>query len=165
MIPLLAASCFPTLMIVAAAWDTLARRIPNWLCLVITLSFFPSAVAAGMPWSMVGLHAAVGVALLFAGFLLFSFRLIGGGDAKLLGAAGVWFGLQGLGVFLTMTILAGGLLALVILAWSLLSLHFEVTGARISPSLRQITPSVPYGYAIAAGALLAFQDSWWLRFL
>ena len=165
MISLLAATCFPSLMIVAAAGDTMSRRIPNWLSLLTGLSFFPLALAAGMPWSMVGVHAAVGLAVLVAGFLFFSFRLIGGGDAKLLGAAGLWFGLQGLALFLTMTVFAGGVLALVILAWSLVSLHFEITGARISVGLRQIRPSVPYGYAIAAGALIAFPDSWWSRFL
>ena len=165
MISFLAVICFPSLMIMAAAEDTLARRIPNRLTVFMALCFYPLSLAAGMPWSMIAMNTAVGLALLVAGFLLFSLRLIGGGDAKLLGAAGVWFGLQDLGSFLTMTVFAGGAVALVVLAWSLISLHFEVVGARISFGLRQIRPSVPYGYAIAAGTLLAFQDSWWSQFL
>lgn len=161
----LAVTWFASLMILAAAEDMCARRIPNWISILAVMSFYPLSLAAGMPWSMIAMNTVVGFALLMAGFLLFSLRLIGGGDAKLLGAAGVWFGLQGLGSFLTMTVFAGGAVALVIFAWSLISFHFEVAGARISTGIRQIRPSVPYGYAIAAGTLLALQDSWWSQFL
>ncbi len=116
-----------------------------------------------MPLTQILAHGAVGAGLLAGGFVLFSFRCIGGGDAKLLAAAGLWFGLEGLASFLTMTVVAGGVLALVLLAWSLVSIDAELRGSGLSRRIGWLKPSVPYGYAIAAGALLAFSETWWGR--
>ena len=102
---------FALLMIAAGVGDMLSRRIPNLLTLTIAVGFFPSAWVAGMAWGMIALNGVIGFVLLLAGFALFSLRLFGGGDAKLIAAAGTWFGVQGLGHFLTMTGFAGGLLA------------------------------------------------------
>lgn len=161
MTPFLAAFLFPLLMMVAATDDVLSGRISNRLTLLIALSFFPMAWAAGMPWGTVGLHAGVGLGLLVAGFAAFSLGLLGGGDAKLLGAAGLWFGLTGLAQFLTMTVLAGGLLALAVMAWSLVTFDAELRDSRLLRRIGWLKPSVPYGYAIAAGAIAAFPQSWW----
>lgn len=157
----LAASLFPLLMMMAATDDVLSRRISNRIILLTALSFFPMAWAAGMPWGTLALHAGVGAGLLVAGFAAFSLGLFGGGDAKLLGAAGLWFGLTGLAQFLTMTVLAGGLLALAVMAWSVVTFDAELRGSRPLRRIAWLKPGVPYGYAIAAGAILAFPQSWW----
>ena len=153
---------FALLMIAAGVGDMLSRRIPNLLTLAIAVSFFPSAWALGMGWGMIALNAAIGVVLLFAGFALFSLRLFGGGDAKLIAAAGTWFGVQGLWHFLMLMVFAGGLLAIAIALWWV----FAPRAAREKPRRRLFgpggrKPSVPYCYAVAAGALLALPESWW----
>jgi prepilin peptidase CpaA len=157
----LSAHLFPLLVTVAAAGDVLSRRISNRLVLFLALAFFPAAWAAGMPLMPMLVHAAVGLGLLVAGFVLFSFGFVGGGDAKLLAAAGVWLGFEGLVPFLTMTAVAGGLLAVILLARSLFPLALGLMKPGVPPRAGGLKPSVPYGYAIAAGAILAFSDSWW----
>ena len=88
--------------------------------------------------------------------------LFGGGDAKLLAAAGLWLGWPDLMPFLIMTAFAGGILALCIGAWSLISINSEIKGGSIFRRLGTIKPNVPYGYAFAIGAILAFPQSWWM---
>jgi len=158
-----AALLFPLLLVVAGTGDVLSRRISNRLILLIVSLFFPLSWAAGMPMTTMLAHTAAGAGLLAAGFALFSFRFIGGGDAKLLAVTGLWFGPDALAPFLIMTVAAGGLLAFVVLAWAVVSLDAELRGSVLSRRISWLKPSVPYGYAIAAGALFAFSESWWGR--
>jgi prepilin peptidase CpaA len=161
MVQLLASSLFPVLLILSATSDVLTRRIPNRLVLVIALLFFPLALLAGMRWELIALHAGTALGLFILGYMLFSLQLLGGGDAKLLAAASLWMGPAGLFPFLTMTVLAGGLLSLVVMAWAVVRLEAELRGSLLHRWTGWLKPKVPYGYAIAAGALLAFQESWW----
>lgn len=153
---------FPTLMIIAGAGDALSMRIPNWLTGLLALLFFPMAFLTGMPWADFGMHVAVGAALFFAGFALFSLRLFGGGDAKLLAAAGMWLGWPDLMPFLVLTAFAGGVLAFCIMAWSAINQSSEINEGALFRRLGSIRPDVPYGFAFAIGAILAFQHSWWM---
>lgn len=157
----LSAFVFPCLIVLAGSSDVLSRRIPNVLALLIAASFLGAAVAAGMSLTDLARHFAAGLVLLVGGYLLFSFRLLGGGDAKFLAAAGLWFGFEALPMFLTMTVLAGGVLSLAVMAWSMVSLHHEMEGSSLHRLLKVVRPSVPYGYAIAAGAIMAFPESGW----
>ncbi len=162
MISFLSITLFPVLMIVAGAGDALSMRIPNWLTLLIAVLFFPMAALTGMPWDALGLHVAVGFGMFVAGFLCFSLGLFGGGDAKLLAAAGLWLGWPDLLPFLVMTAFAGGALALCVGVWSMINLSSEVHGGTIFQRFGAIKPNVPYGYAFAIGAILAFPQSWWM---
>jgi prepilin peptidase CpaA len=162
MIAFLSVTLFPCLMIIAGAGDALSMRIPNWLTLAIAAAFLPMALLTGMPWAMIGVHAAVGFAMFIAGFACFALGLFGGGDAKLLAAAGLWLGWPELMPFLTMTAFAGGILALCILVWSFVNLNSEIKDGSIFRHLGSIKPNVPYGYAFAIGAILAFPGSWWM---
>lgn len=159
----LVSTLFPLLVIVAGAGDALTMRIPNWLNLLIAASFFPMAVAAGMPLPMIGAHMATGLALLAAGYVLFAVRLFGGGDAKLLAAAGLWLGYPASQNLLVLSAFAGGGLALVVGAWSLVKLDSEIRGGFVSRRLAFLKPDLPYGIALAIGGLLAFSQSWWMR--
>jgi prepilin peptidase CpaA len=153
---------FPILMIIAGAGDALSLRIPNWLTLAIVAAFFPLAWATGMPLEVFGLHVLTGVFFFVMGFLLFSVGLFGGGDAKLLAAAALWFGTAQALPFLVFTILAGGVLALLVGIWSMISMDWEIREVSWSTKLRTLRPNVPYGYAFAIGAILAFPQSWWM---
>ena len=162
MIHFLSISVFPLLMIVAGASDALSLRIPNWLTLTIFAAFFPLAFATGMPLAVVGFHVLTAVILFIIGFMLFSAGLFGGGDAKLLAAAGIWFGSSQALPFLVFTVMAGGILALLVGMWSIISMSWEVHYESWSKKFLSLRPSVPYGYAFAIGAILAFPQSWWM---
>ncbi|HLA02468.1 MAG TPA: prepilin peptidase [Aestuariivirga sp.] len=162
MIHFLSISVFPLLMIIAGAGDALSLRIPNWLTLTIFTAFFPLAFATGMPLDIFGLHLLTAVILFVLGFLLFSAGLFGGGDAKLMAAAGIWFGSAQALPFLIFTAMAGGILALCVGLWSIISMSWEIRDASWSKKLLGLRPNVPYGYAFAIGAILAFPQSWWM---
>lgn len=153
---------FPVLMIIAGAGDVLSLRIPNWLTLTIAVLFFPMAFVTAMPVDTLLLHLMVGVGMFALGFAGFALGLFGGGDAKLLAAAGLWLGWPDLMPFLVMTAFAGGVLALCVLAWSFLTLTAEMSDGSLFRRLSRLKPNVPYGYAFAIGAILAFPQSWWM---
>jgi prepilin peptidase CpaA len=149
-------------MIIAGAGDALSLRIPNWLTLTIFAAFFPLAWATGMPLAVFGLHVLTAVILLAVGFALFSIGVFGGGDAKLMAAAGVWFGSTQALPFLVFTVIAGGVLALCVVVWSAMSMSWDIHEVSGTKKLSGLKPKVPYGYAFAIGAILAFPESWWM---
>jgi prepilin peptidase CpaA len=162
MVSFLSVTLFPVLMIIAGTGDALSMRIPNWLTLLIAAAFFPMALLSAMPLGTFGIHLLVGAGMFAAGFVFFSLGLFGGGDAKLLAAAGLWLGWPDLVPFLVMTAFAGGALALAVAIWSAISIASETRDGTLFRRLGQIKPNVPYGYAFAVGAILAFPQSWWM---
>lgn len=154
--PLLIA-IFALLVVVAAVRDLTTFTIPNWISVALAVAFVPAAVVVGVPLAAIGWSALVGVIMLVVGIIMFSLRWIGGGDAKLMAAASLWLGVQGLAPFMLYTGLAGGVLALTLLAVRSAWLR---PYAAVGPSWmdRLATPggATPYGVAIAIGALAAF---------
>ncbi len=157
---LLLLTLFPALVIVAALSDAVSFTIPNWISAILAASFLPTALVLGLSLSAVGLHLAIGGGAFVAAVLMFSLGWIGGGDAKLFAAAALWLGWPGAEVFLLVTGLAGGLLAIGLLAvradWLRLRAHAAPGWVG-----RLMTPDgpAPYGVAIACGALFAFPNS------
>jgi prepilin peptidase CpaA len=162
MIALLAQILLPFLVVVAGAHDFFTLRIPNWLNALIALAFFPLALMTGMPMDAMLWHCAAAVVILVVGFGLFSGGFIGGGDAKLLAAAGLWFGWPAVAPFLIYTAIAGGVLALAFQMWSMLKIEQEVREIGWAKRLLNFKADLPYGIAIAAGAILAFPGTWWM---
>jgi prepilin peptidase CpaA len=158
----LAQTLLPFLVVAAGASDFLTLRIPNWLNAVIALVFLPMALMTGMPAEAILLHSVGALAVLIFGFALFSFGLLGGGDAKLLAAAGIWFGWPALGPFLIFTTLAGGVLAIVMKAWQMVQIERDVREADWMKRWFSFKMELPYGVAIAAGGILAFPGTWWM---
>jgi prepilin peptidase CpaA len=151
---------FPILLIVAALRDLTSYTIPNRLSFGLAGLFPVAALAAGLPPSLIGLNLAVGLAALVAGMVMFALRWIGGGDAKLFAAAALWLGWPAMLTDIAVTGLAGGALAVMLLA--LRSAHirpFVPVGATWLGRLAEPGENVPYGVAIAAGALAAFPAS------
>jgi prepilin peptidase CpaA len=151
---------FPLLMIGAGIGDCLTYRIPNWLTGMIGVMFFPTALFAGMPIAEIGWHMLAAAIVLVVCFSLFCFGMFGGGDAKLLTVAGLWIGLSPLLLFAILVALFGGILALVMKLWWVLKLQIDQAG--VEPLSKRVKASIqlPYGIAIAAGAVIAFADSW-----
>ena len=159
MISLLLLSILPALAIAAGLSDLTTMRIPNWLSAALVLTFFPAALAVGLPLQVVGIHVAVAFAALLAGMLLFGFRVIGGGDAKLMAATCLWLGVAGSLHFLVWTGLFGGVLSLaLIVARKDIAPHFAGAPHWVE-TLMEPRGDIPYGVAIAAGALMAFPAS------
>jgi prepilin peptidase CpaA len=153
---------FVALMACAASIDVRTFRIPNWLTLLVAVLFFPVAIASGMGWQDIGMHVIAGVILFFVGFMFFSFGFFGGGDAKLIAAAALWFGTTGTGFFLYGSVVAGGILAGAMVLWSMSKYVVQLDLGDLIPMIRKVKPQMPYGLALAAGAITAIPQSEWL---
>ena len=151
---------FPFGMAFAAATDLFTMTIPNRLTLGLAVAFFLLAPIAGLGWQDILSHMAGGATMLLAGILLFSLGWLGGGDAKLLAAASLWLGFDQLAMFLTYTAAFGGALALAILAYRGAPVSaFPLPGW--AARLHTKGEGMPYGVAIAAGALFVYPATAW----
>jgi prepilin peptidase CpaA len=152
---------FPALVIVAALKDVTSFTIPNWISGVLIVAFLPAALSCGVPLTTLGIHLLVGLGCLVAGIAMFALGWIGGGDAKLFAAAGLWLGLNNLATFLLVTALAGGALALLLVKLRSSGMRTALPGGGPTWVARLMEPkgAAPYGVAIAFGALAAFPQS------
>jgi prepilin peptidase CpaA len=151
---------FPFAMAFAAATDLFTMTIPNRLTLGLSVAFFVLAPIAGLGWQDILSHMGGGATMLLAGILLFSLGWLGGGDAKLLAAASLWLGFDQLAMFLTYTAAFGGALALAILAYRGAPVSaFPLPGW--AARLHTKGEGMPYGVAIAAGALFVYPATGW----
>lgn len=151
------------LVLIAAFEDIRHMRIRNDLCIAVAALFIPYAFSLPMPEVLQ--HLACGAILFAATAALFFFRAIGGGDAKMLAALGLWLTFTTLPLFLVAMSVAGGGLALV-------AILLRKSGALTKIALRAprfIGPEegwlaslargetvVPYGVAIAIATAITF---------
>lgn len=156
---LLLLGLLPALAIVAGLHDLLTMKIPNWISGLLIAGFFPVAFLAGLDLPTVGAHVGVGLLALFIGAGMFALNWIGGGDAKLIAASCLWLGFTGSGVFLLYTGVCGGAFCLLLLMARKHLAPLLVAGPGWVTHLMQPKGDIPYGVAIAAGALLAFPAS------
>jgi len=153
------------LMIAAAFYDATSFTIPNWLSGLVILTFPAAALAAGLGWGEAGNHLLGGLIALVIGFALFAPGWIGGGDAKLFAAAALWFGWPEILAFLIHTVLAGGVLVILLLALRWLAPRLPALGSRVEGTALAINAPVPYGIAIAAGVFWSLPNTvFWSAF-
>ena len=165
---LISTAALVAVMIAAGFLDLRDRRIPNWL----TFGGLGAALLLrGLGGASPLLDGLAGAGLGFlTGLLLFALRALGGGDGKLLITTGAFFGLKPfVGALLAIGIL-GGLLGIAeairrgVILPSLYNagamIKRGVTLGRAGGKARTLESpgavKVPYGVAIAAGAIL-----WW----
>ena len=151
---------FPLCLAFAALADTLTMTIPNRVSLVLLASFTVIAPMTGMDLAIYGWHFAAGLIVFSVCFGLFAIGVMGGGDAKLLTATAVWFGLNmQLLSFLTYVAVIGGLLTLAILL--LRSDRIAFVTWRIPGMDHILKPKgdVPYGIAIGLAGLICYPAS------
>jgi prepilin peptidase CpaA len=147
---------FPIAMAFAACNDLFTMKIPNRVSIALVGGFVIVAALVQMPLETFGTNLAIGLAILAATFVLFSFNLLGGGDAKLIAAGGLWIGADHIVEYLLFITFFGGALSLAVLAYRkwIPAEVFALPGW----AQRLHTPKgpIPYGIAIAAGGLAVF---------
>lgn len=156
---------FPLVVTIAAAHDLLTMTIPNRLSLILVGAFFAAALMSGMAPATLALNVGVGVGVLAATFTLFAFGIIGGGDAKLAAAIALWLGVDQGFVFLVVAALYGGALSIGILLFRVTLLPSFALRQNWIVRLHEPTEGIPYGIALAAGAMTVFPSSHWFGFL
>ena len=143
---------FAGLLLAAATSDWRSLIIPNRYSLAM-VALFPSFVIASgdVEWLT---HLYVGGGAFALGFLVFSLRLCGGGDVKLLAAAALWAGPGLIVPLLFYTAVTGGFMALVLWVrhrYQRAGIPANLLFARSEEGFAK--QPMPYGIAIAAGGL------------
>lgn len=137
----------------AGASDLVRYQIPNAASLLLIGGFL--LIAPALPSATVIAHAAAGIAVLIIAAVAFEAGIFGGGDAKLFAATALWMGWQHLAAFFVLTAVAGGLLALVLLAARRLAdKRPQLRHGHWYSRLLSNDEGVPYGVAIAASGLI-----------
>ena len=145
----------------AAAMDLLTMRIPNRISAAMVLAFFPLALLAGLSAADILNHLAAGLLMLAVGVLLFIPGWFGGGDAKLLAAIALWIGLDSLFPYILYVAVAGGMIATAFCSARSVPLPRVFLGEAWALRLHRHDTGIPYGLAIAAGALLVYPYTVW----
>lgn len=150
---------FPALLALAAGWDLASYTIPNRFSLALFGTFLLFFAVSGLPLSQLGFHLAAFALALVIGFAFFAARFIGGGDAKLFAATALWFGFADLPAYAVMAALFGGVLTLSILLLRQVPLPEGLSRQAWAVRLHCATSGIPYGVALAAGALWVLPHS------
>ena len=119
------------LLALAACWDLMSFTIPNALSLVLIAAFVLFVAVSGMTLGHVG-----------------------GGDAKLFACIALWLGFSSLAEFAIVASLFGGGLALLIISLRSVPLPASLSGQSWIVRLHDSRSGIPYGVALAAGALV-----------
>lgn len=140
-------------LLAAALSDLRSFRIANVLPAILLLLFPIAYGLAGFSdalWENV-FHFLLA---LLIGMALFSRGWVGGGDAKLYAAAAIWFGWSGAVALIFLTGIAGLILALAFIVARKMGLRKNIP---------KEDRRIPYGVAIAAGAILTAGWIGWER--
>ncbi|HXY58633.1 MAG TPA: prepilin peptidase [Methylocystis sp.] len=148
---------FPVLMVFAALADLFTMTIPNRVSLLLVAFYFALALYLRQPWELVAMNASCGVAMLLITFTMFSFRWIGGGDAKLAAATALWLGWGALFEYGVIASLIGGALTVAIMALRFSErLPPQLLSYEFMRRLADKSGGVPYGIALALAGLLIY---------
>lgn len=132
------------LVAAAALEDMLRMRISNIWSVAV---FLVSGVWAFTSSGPVLEHIVSFIGVFLPSLFMFARGWIGGGDAKLMSAAALWFPYHQLPIYISSIFLLGGLLTI-----SLIILRRAVSRTAKSGALKAGGP-VPYGVPIAIGAI------------
>jgi prepilin peptidase CpaA len=154
---------FPAMMAFAAASDLLTMTIPNRVSLVLVAGFVALALASGMSPYDILTHVGAGAAVLVVAFVCFAMGWIGGGDAKVAAAASLWFGFPHLLSYLTCASIYGGALTLLLLQFRQWPLPHVLASQDWLTRLHARDSGIPYGIALAIGALMIYPETEWIR--
>ncbi|MDB5700374.1 MAG: peptidase prepilin type [Sphingomonadales bacterium] len=137
MIALLCLIVLAALTIGAALSDLRRRRIPNRLCLVIAVLALPYWLATDPTFLRLAIQILCAAVVAMTLMIPFYYRVLGGGDVKMMAALALWLPPDPLYETILMVAMGGGLLAIGVVLFD----------------RRSMSPTVPYGVAIAAAGL------------
>lgn len=149
---------FASAMFMAAFKDATTMTIPNWISLFLIGGFFAVIPFMWPGWTDFGTHLLVGLTFFLAGFAMFAFGWLGGGDAKLMAATGLWWQWVDASSYILTTTLLGAALAIFLM----LGRKFIPASILQSPwayKMFKDEKKMPYGIALAAGALITLPQS------
>jgi len=153
---------FPALMAFAAASDLFTMTISNRVSLALAAGFLALAILSGMGLSDILLHLAAGATVLAVAFACFTMGWVGGGDAKVAASAALWFGFGHLLDYLLYASLFGGALTLLLLQFRQWPLPYLLAGQAWLLKLHAKETGIPYGIALAMGALVVYPETDWI---
>ena len=126
---------------------------------ILLSSFLILAPLSDLAWLEIGASLVAGLAVFGVCFALFALNVMGGGDAKLLTAAAVWYGWDhSLLTFLVVVGFVGGAVTLVILLLRSQANSVMAMGIPLPASL-VTAKKIPYGLAIAIAGFLTFHQA------
>lgn len=167
---------FIIINLMIALYDFSFFRIPN-LLLGSLLVLYAVTAPFYIDLETLMYSSALCLGVLVITFVLFSLKIIGGGDAKYLTVSSLWFGLAGIIPFVIIFSLVGAVIAIMYLifrdhiqrlsdwVWQKMQvletqysgLQYVWAGSGAGPELGKreniSTKSIPYGIAIAAAAI------------
>jgi prepilin peptidase CpaA len=152
---------FPFAVIYAASMDLLSMTIPNRINLFLVYAFLALAPFANLSLEQFAWHIAAAVVVFIPTFALFALRILGGGDVKLVSAIALWIGWSELHIYLVAASICGGVLTIALLAFRSLPLPLLLAQQRWILNLHKPAGDLPYGIALAAGALLVYPYTIW----
>lgn len=144
--PLWLIGIFAALLVAAAVQDTIQLKVSNLIVLGVIIAAIAAAVIAGPDISL-WKNLLVFALVLALGTPMFAYGKLGGGDVKLLAAAGLWVTLQQALWLIATVFISGGVLALVVIS-------VKISMRRYKPLSKGAKGGLPYAVAIAAGTLL-----------
>jgi prepilin peptidase CpaA len=154
---------FPALMAFAAASDLFTMTISNRVSLALVAGFLVLAPAGGMESTDMLAHAGAGLTVLAIGFTCFAMGWVGGGDAKVAAGAALWFGFDHLLNYLLYASLFGGALTILLLEFRQWPLPYALSGQAWLLRLHAKETGIPYGIALAIGALMIYPETEWMK--
>lgn len=154
---------FPALMAFAAASDLFTMTIPNRVSLVLVAGFMALAVLGGMGLHDILMHFSAGATVLVAAFFCFAMGWMGGGDAKVAASVALWFGFDHLLNYLLYVSLLGGALTILLIQFRQWPLPSLLSGQAWLNRLHDRQTGIPYGIALALGALIIYPQTEWIK--
>jgi len=154
---------FPALMAFAAASDLFTMTISNRVSLALVAGFLGLAVLGGLGFYDILFHIGAGLTVLLVAFSCFAMGWVGGGDAKIAAAAALWFGFDHLLGYLVYASLFGGALTLLLLQFRQWPLPYPLAGQAWLLKLHAKESGIPYGIALAIGALAIYPETEWVK--
>jgi prepilin peptidase CpaA len=154
---------FPALMAFAAASDLFTMTISNRVSLALAAGFLVLAALSGMGPTDILFHVGAGAIVLVVAFGCFAMGWVGGGDAKIAAAAALWFGFAHLMNYLLYASLFGGALTLLLVQFRQWPLPYPLAGQAWLLRLHAKESGIPYGIALAIGALMIYPETEWVK--
>lgn len=157
LIAALMTAIFVAAMVTAMITDLLSMTIRNRVSIGLAAGFLILAPFSGLSLADYGWHALAGALMLGITFLLFCMRTMGGGDAKMIAATTLWFGINpGLADYILKFSILGGVLTLLIILYRLMPRPVYADRYVFLERLSRKDVGIPYGIALGAAGLWSF---------